>query len=113
MGKERYCGAVIDVAATGAALRKRAEAAGLGVKDIQISLGLLSPQPVYRWFGGRRLPSVDNLYALSVMFGVHMEELLVFEAAADEADSRRQSVEIREADGLAIYIMNARRAAAF
>ena len=30
----------------------------------------------YRWFQGKTLPSVDHLYALSRLLGVHMEELL-------------------------------------
>ena len=41
------------------------------------SLGLSCPQPVYRWYKGVILPSVDNLLRLSELYKVHMEELLV------------------------------------
>lgn len=44
---------------------------------------LLCPQPIYRWFKGIVLPSVDHLYALSRLLQVHMEELLVPESQID------------------------------
>lgn len=68
---------VIDLEKTGNKLRKYAYANGYSVKDIQQYLGLSCPQPVYRWFKGIILPSVDNLLRLSELFHVHMEELLV------------------------------------
>lgn len=54
-------------------LRKR----GYAVKDIQRILHLSCPQPVYRWFKGQVLPSVDHLYALSKLLCIHMEDLLL------------------------------------
>ena len=50
---------------------------GYCVADIQEYLHLSCPQPVYRWFKGMILPSVDHLLMLSELLGVHMEELLV------------------------------------
>ncbi|MBQ2986352.1 MAG: helix-turn-helix transcriptional regulator [Tyzzerella sp.] len=50
---------------------------GYTVKDIQEYLQLSCPQPIYRWFKGMMLPTVDHLYALSILFGIHMEELIV------------------------------------
>lgn len=47
------------------------------MKEIQELLHLSCPQPVYRWFKGQALPSVDHLYALSKLLCVHMEELLL------------------------------------
>lgn len=68
---------VIDMEKNGNNLRKYAYANGYSVKDIQQYLGLSCPQPVYRWFKGTILPSVDNLLRLSELFHVHMEDLLV------------------------------------
>ena len=68
---------VIDMEQTGINLRNYMRANGYSVKDIQKYLGLSCPQPVYRWFKGVILPSVDNLLRLSELFGVHMEDLLV------------------------------------
>ncbi len=68
---------IIDMEKTGDNLRRYANAYGYSVKDIQQYLGLSCPQPVYRWFKGTILPSVDNLLRLSELFHVHMEDLLV------------------------------------
>lgn len=68
---------VIDPVATGkniAALRKER---GLTVRNLQEFFGFEEPQAIYRWQYGKTLPSVDNLYALSVILRVPMEEILV------------------------------------
>ena len=62
---------------TGLQINKLAIKNGYSVKDIQTYLSLSCPQPVYRWYKGSILPSVDNLLKLSELFGVHMEDLLV------------------------------------
>lgn len=67
----------IDMKLTGKKLSYLAKLRGYSVKDIQEYLGLACPQPVYRWYKGIILPSVDNLLRLSELFGIHMEELLV------------------------------------
>ncbi len=67
----------IDMIETGKRLKKIAQRSGYSVKDIQQFLGLSCPQPVYRWYKGVILPSVDNLLRLSELYHVHMEELLV------------------------------------
>ena len=38
---------------------------------------LSCPHPVYRWIHGHALPSTDNLYRLSKIFQIHMEDLLI------------------------------------
>lgn len=67
----------IDMIETGKRLKKFARRSGYSVKDIQQYLGLSCPQPVYRWYKGVILPSIDNLLRLSELYQVHMEELLV------------------------------------
>ena len=67
----------IDIIETGKHLKKLAQRRGYSVKDIQQYLGLSCPQPVYRWYKGVILPSVDNLLRLSELYHVHMEELLI------------------------------------
>ena len=73
---------VIDAAATGRNLRRlRLEKGnrekGNSVKELQEYLGLSCPQGVYQWQAGRSLPSVDNLYAVSRLWGVSINEILV------------------------------------
>lgn len=69
----------IDMKRTGMKLREHALYYGYSVKEIQHYLGLSCPQPIYRWYKGIILPSIDNLLKLSELFHVHMEELLVKE----------------------------------
>lgn len=66
----------LDLKQSGNLLRYQIRKCGYTVRDIQEYLVLSCPQPVYRWFQGKTLPSVDHLYALSRLLGVHMEELL-------------------------------------
>lgn len=67
----------IDMVETGQKLKNIICLAGYNPKDIQKYLHLSCVQPIYRWYKGKILPSVDNLFMLSELLGVHMEELLV------------------------------------
>lgn len=69
----------IDQQRIGQKLKIIIKLAGYDVKYIQEYLNLSCPQPVYRWFKGQILPSVEKLCALSNLLGVHMEELLVLQ----------------------------------
>lgn len=44
--------------------------------DIQKYLGLTCVKTVYRWLDGINIPSIDNLYALSQLFGVKVDDML-------------------------------------
>ena len=67
----------IHLVGTGIYLKLLIARKGYTVKEIQKLLHLSCPQPVYRWFKGQVLPSVDHLYALSRLLYVHMENLLL------------------------------------
>ena len=71
----------IDVEQTGLRLKQAAKCAGYDVKTIQEYLQLSCPQPIYRWFKGKLLPSVDHLLALSVLLHVRMDDLLVLQSS--------------------------------
>lgn len=71
----------IDLVKTGELLKQKIMMAGYSVKEIQQMLGLSCPQPVYRWFKGQVLPTVEHLHRLSKILNVHMEELLVTRGA--------------------------------
>ena len=47
------------------------------IREMQKKLGLSCPQPIYRWLRGRTLPSIDNLYTLSRILGLTVDDLLV------------------------------------
>lgn len=67
----------INMKKTGIRIQEYAGNYGYSVKYIQEYLGLSCPQPVYRWYKGQILPSVDNLLKLSELFHTHMENLIV------------------------------------
>lgn len=46
------------------------------VKDIKEYLNLTCVQSVYHWIEGKSLPSVDNLYALSTLFNVKIDDMI-------------------------------------
>lgn len=67
----------IDMKRTGRKLKAMIEAAGYNPRMIQDFLHLSCVQPIYRWYKGLILPSVDHLFMLSELLGVHMEDFLV------------------------------------
>lgn len=67
----------IDMEQTGKRMKYMLESAGFTPRMIQEYLHLSCVQPVYRWYKGKILPSVDHLLMLSELLNVHMEALLV------------------------------------
>ena len=69
---------VIDMKKTGKNIQNLREERGLTVNDVRRYLNLDNPQAIYQWQKGISLPTVDHLLALSVLFEVRMEDILVF-----------------------------------
>ena len=69
----------INMEATGANIGRLMKACGYTVEEIRIITGLGSKQAVYRWLRGETIPGTENQAILSRVFGVEMNELLVFE----------------------------------
>lgn len=67
----------IDMQKTGRKLKRIIESAGFTPRMIQEYLHLSCVQPIYRWYKGLILPSVDHLFMLSELLNVHMEDFLV------------------------------------
>ena len=70
---------VIDMAATGINITRLRVNAGLTVKDLQDIFGFSTPQAIYKWQRGTALPTVDNLVVLSAVFGVRLDDILIFQ----------------------------------
>ena len=47
------------------------------VRDVQQYLNLGSVQSVYHWLRGRNMPTIDNLYALSALFCMPVDDMLI------------------------------------
>ncbi len=67
---------VINKQATGNKLHRLMESKSITARDIQEYLGLGCVQSVYRWLSGRSMPTIDNLYALSELFQVSIDDMI-------------------------------------
>lgn len=67
---------IIDKIKTGEKIRMLMEANGYSVNDIQEYLGLACVQSIYHWLNGSCLPSIDNLYALSDLLNVSIDDMI-------------------------------------
>ena len=75
MNERRYPG--INMLKTGNWLRCICRFRNLAVKELCDIMNLGSPQSIYGWFCGRTLPSLDNFYALSQIFCMPLDELII------------------------------------
>ena len=76
----------IDFKATGERIRELRKAKGLTIQDISDYMGFTCGQAVYKWQRGETLPTVDNLYALSVLFETSMEDIIIPRERQEEAE---------------------------
>ena len=72
---------VIDMTATGRNITRLRKQAGMTVRDLQGIFGFTSPQAIYKWQRGDCLPTLDNIVVLAAVFGVTVDEILVFQGA--------------------------------
>ena len=82
---------VIDLAATGANIARLRQERGFTVRDLQKFFGFEEPQAIYKWQRGQNLPSVDNLYALSVLFQLSMNEILVASSHINASEQQAEA----------------------
>ncbi len=67
----------INMVATGANITRLRKARGISVRELQRFFGFDNPQAIYKWQWGSSLPSVDNLFALSRILEVPIQDILV------------------------------------
>lgn len=69
---------VIDPVATGDRINHIRKDAGYSVAYIRDYLGFSTTNAVYKWLRGDSLPTLDNILALSALFGMAINDLLVY-----------------------------------
>lgn len=74
---EEFRRPVIDAMETGENIRKMRLSRGLLVADVQRHFNYDTPQAIYWWERGAILPTADALYALSKLFCVKMDDIIV------------------------------------
>ena len=85
---------LINKRETGVNLRRIMDMRGITPKDVQEYLGLGCVQSVYRWTDGVNMPTIDNLYALSELFKVPIDEMVCGNRKVYENNKRKDSAQI-------------------
>jgi len=67
---------IIDKKATGNRIKRIMDCQNISVKELKDYLGLSCVQSVYHWLDGTCLPTLDNLYAMSQLFGITVDAML-------------------------------------
>lgn len=67
----------IDMSATGLNIHALRVGKNYKVVDIQDIFDFNTPQAIYKWESGRSLPTIENLIALSRIFGCPIEQIIV------------------------------------
>ena len=67
----------IDMAATGRNIARLRQNAGFTVRDLQEAFGFATPQAIYKWQHGTAMPTMDNLVALAMIFGVSIDDIII------------------------------------
>ena len=66
----------IDATATGRRIRELRDLNGLRITDISDALGFYEPQAVYKWMRGECLPTLRNMYRLSILFKTTIDDIV-------------------------------------
>ena len=66
----------IDATATGWRIRELRDLNGLRITDISDALGFYEPQAVYKWMRGECLPTLRNMYRLSILFNTTIDDIV-------------------------------------
>ncbi len=68
---------VVNMERTGQNITMLREQRGISVRQLQGMMGFATPQAIYKWQHGESLPTVDNLVALSAIFAVPIDRILI------------------------------------
>ena len=66
----------IDATATGRRIRELRDLNGLRITDISDALGFYEPQAVYKWMRGECLPTLRNMYRLSILCNTTIDDIV-------------------------------------
>lgn len=68
---------VVNMERTGQNIASLRRQYGMSVRQLQDMMGFSTPQAIYKWQRGETLPTVDNLVALSAIFAVPIDAILI------------------------------------
>ena len=94
---------ILDPVATGKKIKQLRKEHHLRVGDIAEYMGFESQQAIFKWQRGDSLPSVDNLFALSRLFGIPIDDILIGKGEGRDSSPGDDDV---KAEGLINYVIN-------
>lgn len=74
----KYRKAILDREAVGKRIRNIIASSSLTHDSLAELLNFNSSRVIYDWENGKKLPNVENLYNLSLIFKIKIEDLLIF-----------------------------------
>ena len=74
----------VDMQATGDRIKQLRKEKRMKVFDLANALGLESEQAIYKWQRGQCLPNADNLVRLSILFGCHIDDILIHNMTGED-----------------------------
>ena len=77
----------VDMQATGRKIKELRQKNNMKVLELAETLGLESEQAIYKWQRGQCLPNADNLVRLSILFGCHIDDILIHNMEIGEDES--------------------------
>ena len=89
----------IDCVETGKKLAALMELHFVDVKNLANSLGV-SNQAVYKWINGQSLPSLENMFQISRILQVSIDDIIV---ATSSIDYRLPEIYVREDSPISYY----------
>ena len=78
---------LIDKKKTGQQIGQLMRKQGLSVKDVAEKLDIGSVQCVYQWINRKRMPTIDNLYALADLLDADIDGILCRRRDVGEEDA--------------------------
>ena len=87
---------LINKKETGINLRRMMDKRGVTAKEVQEYLGLGCVQSVYRWTDGTNMPTIDNLYALSELLQVSIDEIVCGNRVPIANNRQLETMDVRE-----------------
>lgn len=77
----------ISLRRTGENIRDLCYESGFTVKEVQRYLGIVNHQTIYNWFSGRFMSSLDNLVALSRLFEIPLDIIIVCDQDSEKEEA--------------------------
>lgn len=71
---------VINPVETGRRINRLRKSKGLSVPYLRDYFGFSTTNAIYKWLRGDTLPSLDNMFALSLLLGESVNDILVLSA---------------------------------